>query len=331
MHIYHQLDPDWRAELARVVTDPTQLLTMLDLNPDEFREAIAARRLFPMRVPVPFVRLMTKGNPKDPLLLQVMPAKEEFLQHADYVQDPLAEHEPKVPGLLHKYKTRALLLLRTACAINCRYCFRRHFPYADNQLSYEQRAQALEAIAGDSALNEVILSGGDPLMAQDKHIFAIMAALEQMPHIKRLRIHTRLPVVIPSRLTQALAERCAQSSLQVVMVLHVNHAQEISPALQQGLVQYRQAGVTLLNQAVLLAGVNTELATQVQLCEALFAAGVLPYYLHVLDKVEGAMHFDSSEAEALVLIQAMRSALPGFLVPRLVREIAGETSKTVLA
>jgi len=331
LHIYTQQDRSWREELAQVVTDPAELLHYLELNPQDYVQDIEARRLFPMRVPRPFMALMQKQNPNDPLLKQVLPLKQEFIKHPDYVLDPLVEHETPCSGLLHKYRSRVLLMLRTGCAVNCRYCFRRHFPYQDNHLNQEHIQKALEYIAQDTQINEVILSGGDPLMATDQHICALIERLEAMPHIKRLRIHSRLPVVIPSRLTQELAQALHQSRLQAILVLHINHPQEVSVGLEQGLRAYQQAGVTLLNQAVLLQGVNDEAATQIALSEALFKAQILPYYLHLLDKVEGAAHFDLESSQAFALIDAMRIALPGFLVPRLVREQAGELSKTILA
>lgn len=331
LHIYTQQDRTWREDLAEVVTDPTQLLELLDLDPALYQEDLEARRLFPLRVPRPFIALMQKNNPADPLLRQVMPLREEFHEAVDYTQDPLQEQDSSTPSLLHKYRTRVLLMLRTACAVNCRYCFRRHFPYQDHGFNQENKQEALTYIANNPQINEVILSGGDPLMASDAHIKTLLQDLSAYSHIKRIRIHTRLPVVIPRRITQTWVQTLANAPFQVILVLHMNHAQEMSPALQEGLKRLQQAGVTLLNQAVLLKGVNDHVQAQVDLSETLFEAGILPYYLHLLDKVSGAAHFAVSDTRAQALMQEMRGALPGFLVPRLAREEAGMPAKTVLA
>ncbi|TKB51359.1 EF-P beta-lysylation protein EpmB [Ferrimonas sediminicola] len=318
----------WQQELAQAYTDPKLLLQALDLDPAEFAEDMPARALFPMRVPRPFVAAMERGNPRDPLLLQVLPSAREFAKVAGYGPDPLKEQQAAVPGILHKYRSRALLMLKGGCAVNCRYCFRRHFPYGENQLRGGAMNQALVYLAEDTRLNEVILSGGDPLMAKDTHLQRLVAQLDALPHLTRLRIHTRLPVVLPSRLTPELTRVLNQSRLKVVLVLHINHPNEITPQLRQGLSTLNQAGVTLLNQAVLLKGVNDSVSVQTRLSETLFDAGVLPYYLHLLDKVEGAAHFDLPESHARALMAQLLEALPGFLVPRLVREVGGRHSKT---
>ncbi|SDI45804.1 EF-P beta-lysylation protein EpmB [Ferrimonas sediminum] len=318
----------WQQELAQAYTDPKLLLQALDLNPADFEQHIAARRLFPMRVPRPFVAAMEAGNPRDPLLLQVLPQAEEFATVPGFSPDPLQEQQAAVPGILHKYRSRALLMLKGGCAVNCRYCFRRHFPYQDNQLGGQALEQALDYLQQDPNLNEVILSGGDPLMAKDNHLSRLIRRLEANPNLVRLRIHSRLPVVIPARLTPQLTELLANTRLKVVLVLHINHANEISEGLTERLKRLQQAGVTLLNQSVLLKGVNDTVSTQVALSESLFAAGILPYYLHLLDKVDGAAHYDLAEQRARQLMAGMLDALPGFLVPRLVREVGGKTSKT---
>lgn len=283
-----------------------------------------------MRVPHHFINLMRKGDSQDPLLRQVLPVADEFIQKQGFTDDPLAEQESELPGLLHKYKSRVLIVFRGGCAINCRYCFRRHFPYEQHSFGREQQQQALDYISQHPELNEVILSGGDPLMASDKHILAFAKVCADIPHIKRLRIHSRLPVVIPSRLQSALAEQLVTTGLKIILVIHANHPHEISPQLAAGLLNWRNAGITLLNQSVLLAGVNDSAATLVQLSEALFAAHTLPYYLHQLDAVAGASHFAVSDTMALQLATQLRHELPGFLVPKLVREWAGEASKTPL-
>lgn len=318
----------WQQELAQAYTDPKLLLEALDLNPECFADEIAARTLFPMRVPRPFAAAMEKGNPRDPLLLQVLPAAREFDLVDGYGPDPLEEQASAVPGILHKYRSRALLMLKGGCAVNCRYCFRRHFPYGENQLSGSAMELAIDYLASDRQLNEVILSGGDPLMAKDAHLQRLIERLDALPHLSRLRIHSRLPVVLPSRLTAELSQMLCKTRLKVVLVLHINHPNEITTELKEKLLMLSQSGVTLLNQSVLLKGVNDSPDTLGQLSEALFDAGVLPYYLHLLDKVQGAAHFDLPESRARELMAQLLEALPGFLVPRLVREVGGRNSKT---
>lgn len=328
MHILTKKSRTWQQDLANVVTDPATLLTMLDLNPALYQEDIKARRLFPMRVPRSFIELMQKGNPQDPLLKQVLPLSQEFKQHPQFMLDPLQEHQTAIQGLLHKYESRVLLMLRTGCAVNCRYCFRRHFPYAENKLNQEALNEAIAYIRARPTINEVILSGGDPLMATDEHLEKLINTLISIPHLTRLRIHSRLPVVLPKRLTDTLAQHLTSSRLKTILVLHINHPQEISEALQQNLKQYQAQGITLLNQAVLLQGINNSSSTLIELSEKLFQAGLLPYYLHLLDPVQGAAHFNVSRQEALALMQIIRAKLPGFLVPKLVQELPEQASKT---
>ncbi|GLP97283.1 EF-P beta-lysylation protein EpmB [Paraferrimonas sedimenticola] len=322
------LHSDWQKELAQCVTDPTELLTLVSLDPADYQQHIKARRLFPMRVPRHFVGLMKKGDPNDPLLRQVLPLADEFVQAPGFSTDPLQEQQAAQPGLLHKYQSRVLVMLKGGCAVNCRYCFRRHFPYQDNSMGQAQWQQTLEYLTRHPELNEVIFSGGDPLMAKDAKLEQYARDLEAIPHIKRLRIHTRLPVVMPSRLTEALTQTLSQSRLQTVLVLHANHPNEISAQLADSLRMLKASGVTLLNQSVLLKGVNDSPKVLAALSERLFDAGVLPYYLHLLDKVDGAQHFDLPHASALELMQHLLKLLPGFLVPKLVREEAHQSSKT---
>lgn len=322
------VESNWQKELALSFTDPVKLLEYLQIDPAEYALDAQARRLFPMRVPRHFVRLMRVRDPSDPLLLQIMPNRAEFESPTGYVTDPLEEQDNQQPGLLHKYKSRVLMIVRGGCAVNCRYCFRRHFPYADNSPSLQQLQDNLSMIATDRDINEVILSGGDPLMAKDPHLARLAKDISAIPHVKRLRIHTRLPVVLPERIDNQFVQWFSELALQRILVLHINHANEVSPQLAERLASLQRAGVTLLNQAVLLKGVNDSVDTQVALSEALFAAGIMPYYLHVLDKVQGAAHFDISDALARELMHGMLAKLPGFLVPKLVREEAGKTAKS---
>jgi EF-P beta-lysylation protein EpmB len=324
------VENNWQKEMAMSFSNPLSLLEYLELPLENFEDDIKARQLFPMRVPRPFAKKMKKGDPLDPLFRQVFTSRSEFVTSENFSTDPLQEQNNKQPGILHKYQNRLLLLVRGGCAVNCRYCFRRHFPYTDNHLNKQQWKQALDYIAANPQLDEVIYSGGDPLMANDDFLAWLTNQIDVIPHIKRLRIHTRLPVVIPSRITTELIAWFTQSRLKPVMVLHVNHANEIDTALAKSMQKLKQAGVTLLNQAVLLKGINDTADEQIALNEGLFEIGVMPYYLHVLDKVQGAEHFDSPDSKAKQLMRELIKRQPGYLVPKLVREIGGQPGKTPL-
>jgi len=322
---------DWLQQLADVVTDPTELLQLLSLDQHaELAAGADARKLFALRVPRAFIDRMKIGDAQDPLLLQVLTSRQEFIDAPGYSTDPLDEQSSVVPGLLHKYRNRALLLVKGGCAVNCRYCFRRHFPYQDNQGNKRNWQAAIDYIAEHPELDEIIFSGGDPLMAKDHELAWLVAELENIPHLKRLRIHSRLPVVIPARITEALCQILAQTRLQVLLVSHINHAQEIDDALRYGMQMLKRAGVTLLNQSVLLRGVNDDAQALANLSNALFDAGILPYYLHVLDKVQGAAHFFVDDEEARALVRQLLTMVSGYMVPKLAREIGGEPSKTPL-
>lgn len=322
------VEHNWQKELSRSFTDPSKLLSHLHLDEKKYVQHIKARRLFPMRVPRHFVELMEKGNPSDPLLLQVMPLSDEFLTSPHYNEDPLEEHDTAGKGLLHKYDSRVLLMVRTGCAVNCRYCFRRHFPYAENAVSKAQWTDTLSYIANNPDINEVIFSGGDPLMAKDDHLAWLASEIAAIDHVKRLRIHTRLPVVLPERLCSAFKDWFTALPIQKVLVLHANHENEVSDELVDALAPLRGKGVTLLNQSVLLKGINDSADAICALNERLFEAGVLPYYLHVLDKVQGASHFYVSDDDGRAIMEQAIKRLPGFLVPKLVREIGGQPGKT---
>ncbi|WP_217518518.1 EF-P beta-lysylation protein EpmB [Vibrio metschnikovii] len=327
---HSSVEQNWLQQLANGISDPEQLLTQLAIDPSPWQSGFKARALFAQRVPQSFVERMEKGNPHDPLLRQVLPLSDEFIIHPDYSTDPLEEQNNATPGLLHKYRNRCLLIVKGGCAINCRYCFRRHFPYQDNKGNKSVWQQSLDYIAQHPQLNEVILSGGDPLMAKDHELSWLVEQIAAIPHIKRLRIHSRLPVVIPARITDELVSLCAETRLQVILVTHINHANEINAELSQQLARLRAEKVTLLNQSVLLKGVNDSVPAQVALSEALFDAGILPYYLHVLDKVQGAAHFYVSDEQARTIIAGLIEQVSGYLVPKLTREIGGRPSKTPL-
>ncbi|QSP94590.1 EF-P beta-lysylation protein EpmB [Marinobacter salinisoli] len=322
----------WQQLLSSSVTSPQALLERLELTPERWLNgARSGHALFPVRVPEPFLNRMRKGDPDDPLLRQVLPLTAESETADGYVRDPLAESGAiQTTGLIRKYRSRALLMVTGQCAINCRYCFRRHFPYEDQRLSPSDRNQVIETLISSPEINEVILSGGDPLVASDRLLAEWADSITRVPHIKRLRLHTRLPVVIPQRVCDALLDWVKNPPVPVVMVLHINHPAEIDADVRAALGRLADAGVTLLNQSVILRGVNDTADVLESLSEALFAAGVLPYYLHAFDPVRGAHHFDVPDEQAQSLIQQLLVRLPGFLVPRLVREVPGEQSKTPL-
>ncbi|MBF4246338.1 EF-P beta-lysylation protein EpmB [Vibrio anguillarum] len=324
------VEQNWLQQLTNAISNPAELLQQLEIDPALWQNGFAARKLFALRVPQSFVDRMEKGNPYDPLLRQVLPLNEEFEWHDGYSNDPLDEQNNAIPGLLHKYRNRVLMIVKGGCAINCRYCFRRHFPYQENKGSKQVWQQSVDYIAAHPELNEVILSGGDPLMAKDEELRWLIDAISSVPHIKRLRIHSRLPVVIPARITNALCDLLRETRLQVILVTHINHANEINLEFKQQMSRLRAINVTLLNQGVLLKGVNDSVDAQVALSETLFDAGILPYYLHVLDKVQGAAHFFVSDQKAKEIMSGVIEQVSGYLVAKLTREIGGRASKTPL-
>ncbi|HLV78239.1 MAG TPA: EF-P beta-lysylation protein EpmB [Marinobacter sp.] len=323
-------EPTWQQILSQSVTCPEQLLARLGLPPDPWLAgARAGHELFSIRVPEPFIARMEHGNPRDPLLRQVLPLLDETHSQPGFVRDPLQEDQAiQTTGLIRKYRSRALLMVTGQCAINCRYCFRRHFPYGSQKLGQDDREQVISTLLASPEINEVIFSGGDPLAANDQLLARWARQLDQIPHLRRLRIHSRLPVVIPQRVNEHLLDWLTATRLQTVLVVHINHPAEIDQATRAAFARLRQAGVTLLNQSVILRGVNDTSAVLAELSEALFEAGVLPYYLHAFDPVAGAHHFDVDDRRAAALVSELLELLPGFLVPKLVRELPGERSKT---
>ncbi len=292
-------------------------------------ETATSEHGFRLRVPREFAALIDKGAPRDPLLRQVWPLTDEGRAQPGFSADPVGDRAARrAPGVLRKYHGRALLMLTSACPIHCRYCFRRNYPHDAPLLTARAMEEALMAIRGDASISEVILSGGDPLMADDERLAALIARLDAIPQLRRLRIHSRMPLVIPARVTEELAALLQRSRLPATLVLHANHARELAPGVAAPLARLRSAGITLLNQSVLLRGVNDDGDALTALSERLFEHGVLPYYLHLLDRVAGAAHFEVEEAQARQLVADMRRRLPGYLVPRLVREIPGQASKT---
>lgn len=317
----------WQWHLANAVTDINELVRYLELDGDW-----PPAPDFPLLVPRPWLDRIRKGDPCDPLLLQILPRSAEQITTDGYSADPLQE-QARTPcrGLIHKYPGRVLTVVSGACAINCRYCFRRHFPYQDFQPDTAGWQQVFDYVARDPGIAEMILSGGDPLVLNDKRLAWIVANLEEIPHLTTLRIHTRLPVVIPARVCDDLLGWLQAGRLHKVVVVHANHPNEIDDEVADATARLRDAGVQLLNQSVLLRGVNDDPDTLVALSRRLFEAGVLPYYLHLPDKVAGTAHFDLSEAEALDIHRRITGQLPGYLVPRLAKEVPGEASKVTLA
>lgn len=323
--------PSWQQLLADAITDPAELCAVLGLDPALILPAIESARDFALKVPRGYVARMRHGDPNDPLLLQVLPLAAELEEAQGFVSDPVGDMERRAaPGLLHKYRGRALLVATGACAVHCRYCFRRHFPYGEESALQRGWQPALERLRADTSIEEVILSGGDPWSLSDRRLKQLTDALHALPNIRRLRIHTRYPIVLPERIDCGLLDWLREVRLQKVVVMHANHAREIDASVRQACARLAGVGVTLLNQSVLLKGVNDSVEALAELSEALFETQVLPYYLHVLDKVRGAAHFDLPEARALQLHQDLTARLPGYLVPKLVREIAGAPAKTAV-
>lgn len=320
--------PAWRRSLAASVASVGELLDLLGLEAADVDASLAAHRDFPLRVPRSFVARMRRGEPRDPLLRQVLPAAAELDSAPGFRRDPLAEASAApAPGLLHKYRGRVLLIVSGACAVHCRYCFRRHFPYGEHSGGGEGWDAALDYVAREPSIEEVILSGGDPLSVADDKLAGLARAVAQIPHVRRLRVHTRLPIVLPERVDEALLEWLGATRLAAAMVVHANHAREIDDEVAGAMRRLRRAGVVLLNQAVLLAGVNDDAAALAELGEALFAAGVVPYYLHLLDRVAGSAHFEVGDQRARALVAELAARTSGYLVPRLVRELPGAPAK----
>ena len=323
----HEHAPAWHSALAQAIGSVGELLDLLDIDPG-LRPGPALTGNFPLRVPHSFAARMETGNINNPLLRQVLPLPAEDADTAGYLPDPLIEYDAMpTPGLLHKYHGRALLTVTGACAIHCRYCFRRHFPYSEANPLVTHRDTALAYLRSHGDISEVILSGGDPLVLPDDRLRELATQLAAIPHIRTLRLHTRLPVVLPERVDSQLLDWVGNHPGRVVVVIHCNHPNEIDTGVTAALKQLTLAGVTLLNQSVLLKGINDTAETLNALSESLFAAGVLPYYLHQLDRVQGAAHFEVSDTRACELMQQLHATLPGYLVPRLVREIPGLPGK----
>lgn len=323
--------PRWQRLWRDAVRDPRELLSLLDLQASGLALSDAAAAQFPLRVPHGFVARMRRGDPHDPLLRQVLPIADEDARVPGFALDAVGDAAARAgEGVIRKYRGRALLIATGSCAVHCRYCFRRHFPYAEETAARDGWRAAVEAIAADPGIDEVILSGGDPLSLATSKLEELTQALAAIPHLRRLRIHTRLPIVLPERVDPGLQAWLRGLPWPVAVVVHANHAHEFDAAVDAAMADLRVAGATLLNQAVLLHGVNDSVGALAALCERGYQAGVLPYYLHQLDRVQGAAHFEVSDERARALHAALVAALPGYLVPKLVREVAGDTAKRAL-
>jgi EF-P beta-lysylation protein EpmB len=317
--------------LAQAIRQADELIDRLQL-PHSLREsARRAANLFPVMVPESYLRRMRPGDPDDPLLRQVLPLDAERMETPGFSSDAVGDlSAQRAPGLLQKYSGRALLMVAGACAVHCRYCFRRQFPYHEVPRKLDDFEPAFAALQDDATIREIILSGGDPLMVSDRRLTELIARLADIPHLRRLRIHSRLPIVLPSRITTELLELLRATRLTPVMVVHANHPREIEGDCAEALRSVIRAGIPTLNQAVLLRGVNDRADVLTELCERLVDMGVMPYYLHQLDRVRGAAHFEVAEETGRALIRELRRRLPGFAVPRYVREQAGADHKLPL-
>ncbi|WP_295163967.1 EF-P beta-lysylation protein EpmB [uncultured Buchnera sp.] len=321
----------WLYEISNSIIEPKKLLKFLHLEQHPKYYDAESRKLFPFRVPYSFASRMRKKDPEDPLLLQVITNNQEFLNNLEFNEDPIKERKNIVlPGLLHKYKDRVLWMLKTNCAINCRYCFRKHFPYETNKGNKKNWMKILHYISQNIQLNEVILSGGDPLMAKDHELLWIITCLSRIKHIKRLRIHTRLPVVIPNRITSDLCQIFFNSTLKIIIVTHINHPQEINKQLSDSLLKLKESNVILLNQSVLLKNINDDAIVLAELSNLLCENNIIPYYLHILDKVKGTSHFLVSNKKAKSIISDLMKMVSGFLVPRLVFDNGSKDNKLII-
>jgi len=324
----------WQKSLAQAIRDPQELISRLGLPDNLLEPASSTAHTFPLMVPLSYLNRIEPGNPNDPLLKQVLPIDLENQTVPGFRADAVGDlNVRQTPGILHKYQGRALLMVSGTCAINCRYCFRRHYPYGDEPRTLAEWEPVWETLHADASIQEVILSGGDPLLLTDHRLQELCDRISEIPHVKRLRIHSRLPVVLPNRIHTGLLEmfqRLAESGIVVWMVIHANHPNEIADDAETAIRKLVQAGIPTLNQSVLLKGINDTVDTLAGLSEKLINLGVIPYYLHQLDRVTGVAHFEVPEEQGRELIRELRIRLPGYAVPQYVREIAGEPHKISL-
>ena len=320
----------WQQDLTEGFNNINDICEYLNINLTENKLTNLTTN-FPLRVPRGFVDRMKKGDINDPLLRQVLPSQDENISNYGYTADPVGDLDSMAEaGVIHKYHGRVLLITTGSCAINCRYCFRRNFPYNDFQLSTKKHQKAINYIQQNQDISEVILSGGDPLLLNDKKILHLLEQLEAIPHIKRIRIHSRIPIVLPSRITPEFCDQLSSIKKDLIFVMHSNHANELDNKVQVACHLLKKADIHLLNQTVLLKGINDNAEQLCSLSEKLFNFGIMPYYLHLLDKAAGTAHFDISEQQGITLMTQIKSTLPGYLVPKLVREQAGAANKIII-
>jgi EF-P beta-lysylation protein EpmB len=318
---------DWRAVLRQNFTDIRKLVDFLELD-DTKKKSVLARPRFPLNLPKRLAEKMAKNSLNDPLFKQFVPLQDEALPAVGFSTDPVADRDARCGDhLLHKYPGRALLLCTSACAMHCRYCFRQHFDYHRGEKRFDA---ALQWIAADSSLSEIILSGGDPLSLGNATLGTLLEGLGNIAHVKRVRFHTRFLIGIPERVDEELLRTLSGRPFQLYVVVHVNHPRELDDAVLHALKRVQQAGVPILNQSVLLRGVNDDVETLHALSEALASGGILPYYLHQLDRVQGAEHFEVEEEAGRRLVAALQERLPGYAVPKYVKEVPGRTSKSAI-
>lgn len=319
----------WQQELAEGFNNVHELCHYLNIPLSNI--TILSSPDFQLRAPVEFVERIEKGNLNDPLLMQILPIKDELNYFPGFNQDPVGDICAMAEtGVIHKYQDRALFITTGSCAINCRYCFRRNFPYENFQLSSQKTAQAFEYIRNNKQITEVILSGGDPLLLSDKKLFSLIHKLEKITTIKRIRIHSRIPIILPSRITSEFCNMLAKAKKPIVLVLHSNHANELNSNVQSACKKIQNINITLLNQSVLLKGINDNAQQLCALSEKLFEFGILPYYLHLLDKANGTGHFEVEQKTAIALMDQVKKQLPGYLIPKLIREQAGAPNKIII-
>jgi len=319
----------WQQELKDSISCIDKLINILKINKSQLPPYLLKAGHFPLKVPQSFISRMRINDPLDPLLRQILPENAEAKTYPGFSRDALQEDKYNpLPGVLHKYYGRVLIMLTSACAVHCRYCFRQNFPYANNIPGLKGLDKILNYLKENPEVFEVILSGGDPLMVNDEYLNTFIEKIVTLPQVTTLRIHTRLPIVIPNRITPRLIEILTPSTLKTVLVLHANHPNEIDDSVRLALKPLKQAGVTLLSQTVLLKGINDRVEILEGLSHALFKAGIMPYYLHILDKVQGSGHFEVSLKEAQILASQLLGRLPGYLVPKLVQELPGKNAKT---
>ncbi len=319
----------WQEQLAQAIRQPNELLDYVGIKANSIGYSQRAIEQFPVRIPHAFADRIQRNNPDDPILRQVFPYLDEENEHEGYVNDPLSESNVQpVQGLLQKYNSRVLSITTGACAIHCRYCFRRHFPYQESSANGIHLKQSVDYIQADNSIKEVILSGGDPLTLSDRRLIELCQSLSQIDHIKRIRFHTRIPVVLPARLSEELIKTLNSIGKTLIFVLHINHANEIDDAVINNIKLLRQFNILVLNQSVLLKGINDSTETLIALSERLVENQVTPYYLHLLDPVAGAAHFNVDEQQAKKLIKEMHASVSGYLIPKLAKEEVGKAGKT---